>query len=84
MTLNRPPWKARRRRIDLALTFCAGLIVWMLWRGDDTALASTAINASFLLAGTLLSVYTGAAVIDDRNVMQHMGAQAYQEEEPAA
>ncbi|MBC7280050.1 MAG: hypothetical protein H5U12_01140 [Hoeflea sp.] len=80
--MNRPPWKARRRRIDLALVFCAVLIVWMLWRGDDTALASSAINACFLLAGTLLSVYTGAAVVDDRNVMQHMGPQAFEDEEP--
>lgn len=80
--MKRPPWKERRRRIDLALVFCAGVIVWMLVKGDDSALAASAINACFLLAGSLLAVYTGAAVVDDRNVMQHMGADAYQDQEP--
>jgi len=80
--MNRPPWKERRRRIDLALTFCAGVIIWLLVKGDDTALAASAINACFLLAGSLLAVYTGAAVVDDANVMKTAGLQAYQEEEP--
>jgi len=82
--MKRPPWKERRRRIDLALMFCAILIVWLLWRNDDTALAQATISACFLLAGALLSVYTGAAVVDDRNIMQHMGAGAYEDGEPPA
>lgn len=82
--MNRPPWKERRRRIDLALIFCAVLIVWLLWRGDDTAIAQATITAAFGLAVILLSVYTGAAVVDDNNVMKHMGADAYQDEEPPA
>ena len=81
--MNRPPWKERRRRIDLALVFCAGLILWLLVKGEDSAIAASAINACFLLAGALLSVYTGAAVIDDRNVMQHMGAEAFEDGAPA-
>lgn len=80
--MKRPPWTQRRRRIDLALVFCASLIAYLIWRGDDTALASSAINAAFLLAGSLLAVYTGAAVVDDRNIMRHMGADAYKDEEP--
>lgn len=80
MTMRRPPWNARRRRIDIALSFCAGVIIWELSKGVDGSAA--AINASFMLAGALLSVYTGAAVVDDRNVMQHMGADAYQDQEP--
>lgn len=78
--MNRPPWKERRRRIDAALIFCAAMIVWLLWRDDDSASAQAAVNACFLLAGVLLSVYTGAATIDDNNVMKHMGTDAYQDQ----
>jgi len=80
--MNRPPWKERRRRIDLALLFCAVLIVWLLWRDEGSATAEAAVNACFMLAGVLLSVYTGAATIDDNNVMKHMGPEAYEDVEP--
>lgn len=80
--MNRPPWKERRRRIDLALIFCAGIILWLLIRGADSSIAEAAINACFLLAGSLLAVYTGAAVIDDNNVMKQLGGEAYEDEEP--
>lgn len=79
--MKRPPWNERRRRIDMALLFCAGVVLWLLVKGDDSSIANAAINACFLLAGSLLAVYTGASVIDDRNVMQHMGVDAYQDEE---
>lgn len=80
--MNRPPWKERRRRIDAALIFCASLIVWLLWRNTDSAIDQAAVTTAFGVAAVLLSVYTGAAVVDDRNVMQTMGKDAYQDEEP--
>ncbi len=80
--MNRPPWKERRRRIDAALIFCASLIVWLLWRNSDSAVDQAAVTTAFGVAAVLLSVYTGAATIDDNNVMKQLGAKAYQDEEP--
>jgi len=82
--MKRPPWKERRRRIDLALVFCASLIVWLLWRDTGSALDQAAVTTAFGAAAVLLSVYTGAATADDNNVMKHMGANAYGDEEPPA
>ncbi|EDQ33966.1 hypothetical protein HPDFL43_05915 [Hoeflea phototrophica DFL-43] len=80
--MNRPPWKERRRRIDLALIFCAGLIVWLLWRNTGSAVDQAAITTAFGVCVILLSVYTGAATIDDNNVMKHMGPAAYDDRAP--
>lgn len=82
--MNRPPWKERRRRIDLALIFCASLIVWLLWRNTGNAVDQAAITTAFGVGAVLLSVYTGAATIDDNNVMKRLGPDAYRDEEPPA
>lgn len=80
--MKRPPWKARRRIVHGTLLFCAGTVSWLVWNGEDTNLAAAVADACFFLAGTVIGAYVFGAAWDDRNVMQHMGGDAYQDREP--
>ncbi|KGF71148.1 hypothetical protein LL06_00670 [Hoeflea sp. BAL378] len=80
--MNRPPWKARRRIVHGTLLFCAGMVIWLIWRGEDSNLAAAIANACFFLAGSVIGAYVFSATWDDKNVMQAMGANAYEEEGP--
>ena len=80
--MKRPPWNARRRIVHGTLLFCAGMVSWLIWKGEDTNLAAAVATACFCLAGSVIGAYVFGAAWDDKNVMQSMGAQAYQEEEP--
>ncbi len=83
--MKRPPWKLRRRIVNLTLLFCAGVVIWLIARGEDTALAGSIVNAAFLLAGMVIGSYVFGAAWDDRNVMKTMGTEAYDDtdQEPA-
>ena len=61
-------WRMRRRVMTLALLFCAGVISYSLFMGLDTALANSAVNASFLMSGSIILGYLGFATQDDRNI----------------
>lgn len=80
--MNRPPWKQRRRIVQSTLLFCAGMVAWLIWKGEDTNLASAVANACFFLAGSVIGAYVFGAAWDDKNVMQTMGGDAYQDQEP--
>jgi predicted MFS family arabinose efflux permease len=80
--VSRPPWKLRRRIITATLAFCAGMVIWLVWKGEDTNLAQTIANACFFLAGSVIGAYVFGAAYDDKNVMQHLGKDAYPTEEP--
>jgi DMSO reductase anchor subunit len=82
MAMNRPPWNARRRIVHGTLLFCAAMVIWLVWKGEDTNLASAIANACFFLAGSVIGAYVFGAAWDDKNVMQAMGTDAYKEEEP--
>lgn len=75
--MTRPPWKLRRRIINLTLLFCAGIVIWLVIDGRDTNLAAATVNAAFLLAGMVIGSYVFGAAWDDRNVMKATGLEAY-------
>lgn len=77
--MNRPSWRLRRRIIIATLAFCAGMVIWLVWRGEDTSLASTIANACFFLAGSVIGAYVFGATWDDANVMRTGGLAAYGE-----
>lgn len=78
----RPTWDKRRRIIHLTLLFCAGVIVWMLLNGEDTALNQSIATGVLILAGSVIGSYVFGAAWDDRNVMQSLGEPAYREKDP--
>jgi len=61
-------WIIRRRIVNLVLIFCAGVIVYLLLRGDDIRLHETIANGVFLLAGSTIGSYLfGKAWFDIKN-----------------
>ena len=80
--MNRPPWKMRRRIVVGALLFCAWCVAWIMLRGDDRSVNEVIVMCAFGLAGSVIGAYVFGAVWDDRNVMQHIGRDAYQDAPP--
>lgn len=79
---GRPPWKIRRRIVNLSLLFCAGAVAWLLVAGEDNELNRAIANGAFVLAGAVIASYVFGAAWDDRNVMTTLGPKAYQDQLP--
>lgn len=72
--MNTPPnvsWKLRRRAVFGSLLFAAGIIVYVGFRWEDTALAETLVLGAYGLMGAVIAAYTGFAVMDDRYQTQY-------------
>lgn len=79
---GRPSWTIRRRIIHATLLFCAGMVIWIVLRDQDTSVAETVVTSSFILAGSVIGAYVFGAAWDDANVMRHMGPRAYDDLAP--
>lgn len=60
-------WDKRRRVINLALLYCAGLVAYIVLKGADTALNAQAVTALIALAGGIIGSYCFVAVWDDNS-----------------
>ncbi|MCO5083381.1 MAG: hypothetical protein M9955_17205 [Rhizobiaceae bacterium] len=89
--IGRPPWKVRRLIVYLALFFCAAMVVIVFVTSSfaqfggvavDNELNRTIVTSCFFLAGSVIGAFVFGAVWDDRNVMQILGPQAYQDQLP--
>ena len=63
--MSKPSWKFRRRAVFGSLIFAAGILVYILIRWDDTALAGTMTVSAFGLIGAVIASYIGGAVWED-------------------
>ena len=54
-----------------SLLFAAGIILYVGFRWEDTALAETLVLGAYGLMGAVIAAYTGFAVIDDRYQTQY-------------
>jgi hypothetical protein len=61
----RPKWENRRRTIFATLFFCAGLVVYIMLRGDDTKLNETIVQFAFITAGGIIGAYVFGAAWED-------------------
>ncbi len=59
-------WRARRRIIVVTLVWCGGLITYLVIWGRPISLSETAVNAGFLLMGSIIGSYVFGAVWDDK------------------
>jgi len=63
--VKKPPWKLRRRAVFGSMIFAAAILVYVMWRWDDTSLAETLALGSFGLIGTVITAYVGGAAYED-------------------
>jgi uncharacterized membrane protein len=68
--MKKPSWKLRRRAVFGSLIFAAGVISYVLFRWDDTALAQTVVLSAFGLIGAIVASYIGGAVYEDTHTPQ--------------
>jgi uncharacterized membrane protein len=61
----KPSWKLRRRAVFGSLLFAGAVIVFVLFKWEDTSLAQTVILSSFGLIGAIVASYIGGAVYED-------------------
>lgn len=61
----KPSWKLRRRAVFGSLVFAGAVIVYTLFKWDDTSLAQTAVLSAFGLIGAIVASYIGGAVYED-------------------
>lgn len=81
MQPNGPSWKLRRRAVFGSLVFAAGIIVYVGFRWEDTALAETLVLGAYGLMGAVIAAYTGFAVMDDRYQTQYREHDEYLHED---
>lgn len=79
--VNGPSWKLRRRAVFGSLLFAAGIIVYVGFRWEDTALAETLVLGAYGLMGAVVAAYTGFAVMDDRYQTQYREHDEYLHED---
>jgi len=60
-----PSWKLRRRAVFGSLIFGVTVIVYVMVRWDDTALAETLVLSGFGLIGAVVAAYIGGAAYED-------------------
>ena len=65
-----PSWKLRRRAVFGSLLFAVGIIVFVMWKWDDTSLAQTLTLSAFALMGTVVAAYIGGAAYEDVRLRQ--------------
>ena len=58
----RPKWENRRRVLFATLTFCAGVILYILLAGEDTRINETIAASAFFLGGGCVGTYVFGAV----------------------
>lgn len=76
-----PSWKLRRRAVFGSLIFGAAVIVYVMLRWDDTALAETLVLASFGLIGAVVAAYIGGAAYEDVRLWKPERSARYDESE---
>ena len=76
-----PSWKLRRRAVFGSLIFGAAVIVYVMLRWDDTALAETLVLASFGLIGAVVAAYIGGAAYEDVRLWKPERSNRYAEDD---
>jgi hypothetical protein len=72
--MQKPSWKMRRRAVFGTLIFCASIITYIIFVGNEKAVYETAVFSAFGLMGAIIASYIGGAVWDDYN-MKKVSAQ---------
>lgn len=62
---SKPSWKLRRRAVFGSLLFGATIVIYVMVRWDDTALAQTLALGGFGLIGAVVAAYVGGAAYED-------------------
>ena len=60
-------WRYRRRFMLAAVSFCMAVVVYVLWKGTEGAVAETAISMSFICLISIVGSYVFGATWDDKN-----------------
>lgn len=68
--MKKPSWKLRRRAVFGSLIFAGAIIIYVLIRWEDTALAQTVTLSAFGLIGAIVASYIGGAVYEDTRLPQ--------------
>lgn len=76
----KPSWKNRRRVVFGTLAYCAVLVAYIVISGNDTRLNETAVTGLLVLAGSVVGSYVFGAVWNDKNIMQNLGSEPYEDE----
>jgi hypothetical protein len=72
--LFKPSWRLRRRATFGTLVFALAIIAWVVLKWDSTSLAETLVLSMSGLAGGVVTAYIGFAVVEDRAMIQQLGA----------
>lgn len=79
--MKNPSWKMRRRAVFGTLIFCAVIITYIVFLGDEKAVFETAVFSAFGLMGAIIASYIGGAVWDDYNMKKVTKETEMEEEE---
>lgn len=80
---DKPSWTLRRRAVFGSLLFAGAVIVFVLFKWEDTSLAQTVILSSFGLIGAIVASYIGGAVYEDTrlsNIQQQVSVPTTEEQ----
>ena len=81
---NQPSWTFRRRVITMALLFCAGTVIYIMLKGEDTRIFETIVLGSYGLAVSVIGSAIFGAIWDDKNIKYKNVAPARARAQPPA
>ena len=67
-TQNKFPWQMRRRFMVCVITFCMGVIIYVLATDTDSEAAQTAVSMGFAIIGTTMASYVFGATWQDVSI----------------
>lgn len=79
--IAKPSWKIRRAIIIGSLIFCAIVIGYLTFFGEDTRLAETIALCAFGMATTVISGYVFGAVIEDVSLAKTLAARSAKQDD---
>ena len=63
---SEPNWLFRRSNVFLIQSVCAGILLFLTFRGQDTRLNETLANGAYMLWGTIAIGYIFGVIVDDK------------------
>ena len=61
---TRPTWRNRNRMAWMTLAFCAGVIVYVVWRDSGSGVHEAVATMLIGLAGSVIGVYVAGAAYE--------------------
>ena len=73
-----PNWLFRRSNVFIIQLVCAGILLFLTFKGEDTRLNETLANGAYMLWGTIAIGYIFGVIMDDKFQISKQRRESYE------